>query len=64
MKVTIKIEDSKVMEDYQEKLMEAVNFYFNKPYHCDLPVRRGSSIFSYLGREFDAKDYWRTMNGN
>lgn len=65
---TIKIEESKKMEDYTESLVKVVNYYFKRPYACDLPVRRGTSIFSFyygnIYREFDAKDYWKWLNGN
>jgi len=56
-KVEVPIEESKSREDYRAKLLEAVGYYFNRSYACDLPIRRGTTIFAYQGREFDVLDY-------
>ncbi len=60
-KIEVLIEESKSREDYRVKLFEAVEYYFNRSYACDLPIRRGSTIFAYQGREFDVLDYRRWL---
>jgi hypothetical protein len=58
-KIEVPLSESKSREDYKVKLFEAVGYYFNRPYACDLPIERGETIFTHLGREFDVLDYRR-----
>ena len=60
-KIKITIEESKSREDYKVKLFEAVGYYINRLYACDLPIERGETIFTYQGREFDVLDYRRWL---
>jgi hypothetical protein len=54
----INIESSKQLPDYKERLSIAVDYYWNIK-NCDIPVRKGSRIFSFENREFDIRDYVR-----
>ena len=58
------IDFSKKMEDYKEALKEAVNYYWRAidrgcKYNQDLPLKKNTTIFKYMNREFDVKDYFR-----
>ena len=57
-KMMINIESSKQLPDYKERLSIAVDYYWNIK-NCDIPVRKGSRIFSFENREFDIRDYVR-----
>jgi hypothetical protein len=54
----INIESSKILPDYKERLSIAVDYYWNTR-NCDIPVRKGTSIFIFENREFSIRDYDR-----
>jgi hypothetical protein len=65
----IKIEESRVMEDYKQLIIIAVDYYWKAmergyPYAMDLPLRKGTTIFRYKNREYDFKDYQQLVKEN
>jgi hypothetical protein len=65
----VDIEFSRWMDDYDTAVVEAVDYYWKAidrgcKYNQDLSFLRGTTIFRYMNREFDYKDYKRMIGGN